>query len=164
MQHQPSRREFVASLAGAAAGGLLWSGGRPRSRRGRLIDFHCHSVPPAWIAFLKAQRAELPTNNPWTLSKHLEDMDRGGVYTSLLSVVSPGIWHGRDLQAIRTVARQCNEFNAKLGVDHPGPLRQLCDAAAARHRRQPARGGVRTRRAQGGWHLHADALREPLAR
>ena len=27
---------------------------------------------------------------------------------------------GRDLQAIRAVARQCNEFNAKLGVDHPG--------------------------------------------
>ena len=121
MEHQPSRREFVASLAGAAAGGLLLSGGAAAQQaRPRLIDFHCHSVPPAWIAFLKAQRAELPTNNPWTLSKHLEDMDRGGVYTSLLSVVSPGIWHGPDLQAIRTVARQINEFNAKLGVDRPG--------------------------------------------
>src|SRR4026207_914700 len=100
MPHQPSRREFIAGLARAAAGGLLLSGGAAAQQaRPRLIDFHCHSVPPAWIAFLKAQRARLPTHNPWTLSKHLEDMDRGGVYTSLLSVVSPGIWHGPDLQA-----------------------------------------------------------------
>jgi 6-methylsalicylate decarboxylase len=121
MIHRPSRRAFVGGMAALAAGELLF-GGRPAARQGkpRRIDFHCHSVPPAWLAFLKAQRAPMPTNNPWTLSKHLEDMDRAGVGTSLLSVVSPGIWHGRDLQAIRKVARECNEFNAKLGLDHPG--------------------------------------------
>jgi predicted TIM-barrel fold metal-dependent hydrolase len=121
MRYHPSRREFVAGLASVAAADLLFAG-RPAAQasRSRLIDFHSHSVPPAWLAFLKATRSELPTNNPWALSKHLEDMDRGGVYTSLLSVVSPGIWHGADLQAIRTVARQINEFNARLGVDHPG--------------------------------------------
>ena len=116
-----TRREFAAGLASIAAGELLFSqrsAAQPATPRG--IDFHCHSVPPAWLAFLKATRSELPTNNPWTLSKHLEDMDRGGVRTSLLSVVSPGVWHGRDLQAIRTVTRQINEFNARLGVDYPG--------------------------------------------
>ena len=116
-----SRREFAAGLATLAAGELLFSR-RPaaQSAKPHRIDFHCHPVPPAWLAFLKAQRAPMPANNPWTLSKHLEDMDRAGVGTSLLSLVSPGVWHGADLQAIRAVTRQANEFVAKLGVDYPG--------------------------------------------
>jgi 6-methylsalicylate decarboxylase len=120
MRHRPTRREFAAGLVGLAAGGLLPSG-RPsaQTQPRRLIDFHCHPVPPAWVAFLKAQRRGSPGNS-WSLSKHLEDMDLAGVATSLLSLASPGIWHGRDLGAIRKVAREVNEFTAKLGIDHPG--------------------------------------------
>jgi predicted TIM-barrel fold metal-dependent hydrolase len=120
MTHSISRREFTAGLATLAAGELLFPrhAASQATRPGR-IDFHCHPVPPAWIEFLKARRAPMPENNPWTLSKHLEDMDRGGVATSLLSLASPGVWHGSDVQAIRTVTRQVNEFVAKLGVDHP---------------------------------------------
>ncbi len=118
--NSPSRREFVAGLAGVVAGGLLFSRhSAAQAGKPHRIDFHTHSVPPAWRAFLKAQRIGDPMNS-WTLSKHLEDMDRAGVATSLLSLASPGIWHGRDLAAIRAVARQVNEYNAKLGVDYPG--------------------------------------------
>lgn len=121
MTYRPSRPEFAAGLAGIAAGGLIASQrSAAQGARPHRIDFHCHSVPPAWVAFLKAQGGGPPSGNSWILSKHLEDMDRAGVATSLLSVASPGIWHGTDLTAIRTVARQINEFNAKLGVDYPG--------------------------------------------
>src|SRR4051812_43780594 len=113
-----SRREFAAGLATVAAGEFLLSRrSDAQAPTPGAIAFHSHSVPPEWLAFLKATRSELPTNNPWTVSKHLEDMDRGGVRTSLLSVVSPGVWFGRDLQAIRTVSRKINEYNAKLGAD-----------------------------------------------
>ena len=76
-------------------------------------------MPPAWVAFLKSQGIGSPGNS-WQLSKHLDDMDRAGVATSLLSLASPGIWHGRDLGAIRKVAREINEFTARLSVDYPG--------------------------------------------
>src|SRR5688572_1785634 len=122
MTYRPSRREFAAGLAGIAASGLFARHSAAQGTRPHRIDLHCHSVPPAWAAFLKAQGAVAPSGNSWNLSKHLEDMDRAGVATSLLSVASPGIWHGTDLAAIRTVARQVNEFNTRLGVDYPGRL------------------------------------------
>jgi predicted TIM-barrel fold metal-dependent hydrolase len=119
-----TRREFVAGVTSLAAGGLLLPRVvAARQARPHRIDFHCHSVPPVWLAFLKAHPPSVPpdgTPPPWELSKHLEEMDRGGVATSLLSLPLPGIWHGRDLAAIRTVARQINEFNAKLMADYPG--------------------------------------------
>jgi predicted TIM-barrel fold metal-dependent hydrolase len=120
MSHRPSRREFAAGLASLAAGALLLPHrSAAQSARPHRIDFHCHSVPPAWVAFLKAQGLGAPGNS-WRLAKHLEDMDRAGVATSLLSLASPGIWHGRDLAAIRRVAREVNEFNTTLGADYPG--------------------------------------------
>ena len=115
-----SRRKFAAGLVSLAAGPLLLpQRSAAQSGRPRRIDFHCHPVPPAWVAFLKTQGLGSPGNS-WQLSKHLADMDRAGVSTSLLSLASPGVWHGRDLAAIRRVAREVNEFTAKLGVDHPG--------------------------------------------
>ena len=118
MSYRPSRREFAAGLASLAAAELLFSRRPTAQQKPRRIDFHCHSAPPAWREFLKANGAGGGAS--WTLSKHLEDMDRAGIGTSLLSIASPGIWHGRDLAAIRTVARQINEYNATLAVDHPG--------------------------------------------
>ncbi len=120
MRHRPSRREFATGLVSVVAAGLL--GPRRSAAQGarpHRIDFHCHPVPPAWVAFLKTQGLGNPGNS-WSLSKHLDDMDKAGVATSLLSLASPGIWHGRDLGAIRKVAREINEYTAKLGVDYPG--------------------------------------------
>jgi predicted TIM-barrel fold metal-dependent hydrolase len=118
--YRPSRREFAAGLVSVAAAELLFSHGlTARQETPHRVDFHCHFRPPTWEAFLKAQGG-LRLTNSWTLSQHLEDMDQGGVRTSLLSLASPGIWHGTDLAAIRKMAREVNEFSAKLGADHPG--------------------------------------------
>ena len=49
--NSPSRREFVAGLAGVVAGGLLFSRhSAAQAGKPHRIDFHTHSVPPAWRA------------------------------------------------------------------------------------------------------------------
>src|SRR5437016_5821674 len=46
-------------------------------------------------------------------------MDQAGVTTSITSITTPGVWIGDDAQG-RRVARECNEYAAKLGTDYPG--------------------------------------------
>lgn len=122
MTQHLTRRAFAASLAMFAAGELLFLRRLgAQTAKPHRIDVHSHSVPPVWLAFLKAQGLA-PPRTVWNLSKHLEDMDRSGVATSLLSLGSPGVWHGTDLTAIRTITRQVNEYNAKLAADYPGRL------------------------------------------
>lgn len=55
----------------------------------------------------------------WTLAEDLDDMDRNGTATAILSLTTPGLWFGPQT-AIRKVVRECNEFAAKLDADHPG--------------------------------------------
>jgi predicted TIM-barrel fold metal-dependent hydrolase len=114
-----SRRNF---LSGAAALGLGLSGAptpspaqAPTKRR---IDVHHHIVPPAQAAALTAGRS---TNPPrWSVAMSLDDMEKGGVATSITSVVNPGVWFGKVDEASRKLARECNEYAAKLEQDHPG--------------------------------------------
>jgi aminocarboxymuconate-semialdehyde decarboxylase len=63
------------------------------------------------------------TNTPqgWTLDQTLAAMDANGVATAIASFTGPGPWLGAaNLQASRDLARQCNEYQAKLTVDHSG--------------------------------------------
>jgi predicted TIM-barrel fold metal-dependent hydrolase len=46
-------------------------------------------------------------------------MDKNGTATAIISVVQPGVWVG-DSEKSRKLARQCNEYGAKLAQDHPG--------------------------------------------
>lgn len=55
----------------------------------------------------------------WTPAKSIEDMDRSGVATSILSVTIPGVWL-TDVEKSRTLTRACNEYGARLVTDHPG--------------------------------------------
>ena len=83
-------------------------------RRG--IDVHHHITPPPFLAFLSAQKQRSAIH--WSLNESLEDMDRGGTETAITSITSPGIWFG-DVAGIRKVARDCNDYAAKLVSDHP---------------------------------------------
>ena len=49
----------------------------------------------------------------------LDDMDKSGIATSVLSQVQPGTWWG-DNEESRKLSRQINEYGAKLVRDHPG--------------------------------------------
>jgi len=55
----------------------------------------------------------------WTPEKSLADMDRAGVATALTSITTPATRFLDDSGA-RKVARECNEYSAKLGADSRG--------------------------------------------
>ena len=82
------------------------------------IDIHHHFAPPAWIAEVKGRPLLQPANTRWTPSQSLDDMDRGGVATAVVSITNPGLWFG-DAAATRQVARACNDYGAALVRDHP---------------------------------------------
>jgi predicted TIM-barrel fold metal-dependent hydrolase len=115
-----SRRGF---LSGAAATGLAAStftatpAPAQTPAKPRRIDVHHHVVPPVQREALTA-RGSRPT--PWSLQGTLEDMDKGGVATSIVSILNPGVWFGQVGEDSRRLARQCNEYCAQLGRDHPG--------------------------------------------
>jgi predicted TIM-barrel fold metal-dependent hydrolase len=81
------------------------------------IDVHHHVAPPKYIEEMRAL-LQPPTLN-WTPEKSLADMDEAGVATSILSITTPGVWIGDHAQG-RRVARECNEYSARLAADHPG--------------------------------------------
>ena len=54
-----------------------------------------------------------------TVEKSLEDMDRGGVAHAFVSLTTPGVWFG-DPAFARKLARDWNEYAAKVVADHPG--------------------------------------------
>jgi predicted TIM-barrel fold metal-dependent hydrolase len=115
-----SRRGFMASgMAAVAATGLpaLPAAAQTDARR---IDVHHHLAPPKWIADVVVGRktGQRPLAN-WTPAKAVEDMDRGGVATSVTSISEPGVWFG-DNDTARKLARECNEYAAKLASEHPG--------------------------------------------
>ena len=82
------------------------------------IDIHHHLGPPVWVAEVKGRPLLQAANTTWTPAKSIEDMDRGGVAASVVSVTNPGLWFGDKAAAIR-LARACNEYAAKLVEDHP---------------------------------------------
>ena len=55
----------------------------------------------------------------WTPNRSIEDMDKSGVATAMISTSEPSVWFG-DNEAARKLARECNEYGARLMADHPG--------------------------------------------
>jgi predicted TIM-barrel fold metal-dependent hydrolase len=85
----------------------------------RRIDVHHHFAPPAWVTSVKGKPLLQPANTTWTPAKSIEDMDKGGVATAMVSITNPGLWFG-DRAMTRTLARACNDYGARLVQDHPG--------------------------------------------
>jgi predicted TIM-barrel fold metal-dependent hydrolase len=92
----------------------------------RRIDVQQHLVLPAWAAWLRSRGVrdaggrELPA---WSVEAALRTMDDHGIETAILSVSTPGVRPGPtpvpDAEA-RAMAREVNEFAARLAGDHPG--------------------------------------------
>jgi predicted TIM-barrel fold metal-dependent hydrolase len=103
------RRRFLAGLAGAS---LLRGQKKPYR-----IDVHHHLFPPEYRAAIDAMH--LANLAAWSVQQSLDEMGKGGIATSLLSVSTPGVWFGEAGQA-RKLARVVNDYGAKLIADHPG--------------------------------------------
>jgi 6-methylsalicylate decarboxylase len=116
-----NRRHFVTGAAAMAAIGL----GKPAAAQTAdvtkfyRIDVHHHLSAPAYIAAANANHFGEPPMKNWTPEKSLGDMDKAGVATSMLSVTTPGL-NFTSGEPARKLARECNDYAAKLVADHPG--------------------------------------------
>ena len=118
-----SRREFLAGAAAIGASIVFPSGrslGQSTTPRAGRIDVHHHFGSPAWVAMTKAKMSQgYQTWQPYTPARDIEDMDRGGVSTAMISITTPGIWFG-NREETRKFARQENEYGARMVSDYKG--------------------------------------------
>jgi predicted TIM-barrel fold metal-dependent hydrolase len=122
----PSRRGVVASLAALGGASLLparlsWAQAPAR----KAIDFHHHFNPPFLVNAAAGNRVG---NNGaglnWDLAYTLDDMDRAGITTS---IISPPTGFAERLDPTKRVPtiRTVNEYGADLVRDHKGRFLQL---------------------------------------
>jgi len=119
-----SRRNFLASAvslglgaAGAAVGGSAVLAARAAPASKRRVDVHHHFAPTFHRDALGSRRGG---NWPkWSAEMSVEDMDKSGIATAILSAIQPGAWLV-NIEESRKLARQLNEFGATLVRDHPG--------------------------------------------
>lgn len=121
--HSNGRRKILGGLVAASAAAALPAGLVSAQAKAPLIDVHHHFYPPE---FLKAVAAFSGGGNPpsvlkWTPAGTLEEMDRNGVTTAMLSLWSiPGVWMGANAEGMRRYARMCNDYGAQMMRDKPG--------------------------------------------
>lgn len=117
------RRQFLTALGAASAAAALL----PRAAHAadaaykpRRIDVHHHVPPPAYVDWMNAGNATFHSpldTGSWSLAGALADMDRYHIETAIVS--SPDL-NGRLPGDFPDTVRGCNEWLAKLTVDHPG--------------------------------------------
>ncbi len=124
-----SRRGF---LAGLAAVGVHVSSMPYRlaaqSPAAYRIDVHQHFVSPRYLTTLteKNQSAPVPGLAAWqgySPGRAVENLDRLGIASAMLSITAPGVWFGNADEA-RALARELNEYAAaNMVAAHKGRFR-----------------------------------------
>jgi len=114
------RRGFLTSLLGLGAATALPGCSTPAmAPQPPRIDTHHHFFSPAYVAELDKVGQAPPIVKNWSLAKTLDDMDKAGVGTAILSVTTPQVQFA-DAAGARRIARESNEHAAKLAQGHPG--------------------------------------------
>jgi predicted TIM-barrel fold metal-dependent hydrolase len=103
-------------ILGAIAAAVAPASAAPEPRR---IDLHHHVVPPAYVDAVRKAKLDNPPMANWTPEKSLEDMDKAGTATAILSPMPPQLGFLPAADAAQ-VARASNEWTRKLANDHPG--------------------------------------------
>src|SRR5216684_2643559 len=112
-------KHVVAVGAGAALSIRPVLSGMPRvdssPQRGR-IDVHHHMLPPFYMDLRRAvpNVGVMPT---WSPSKSIDDMEKNGVATAMLSLAVSGVAFDAG-EAGRSLARKSNDYGAQLVKDH----------------------------------------------
>lgn len=116
----------AATLAGCAASPApMAAPALNLSQSAGRIDVHHHLSPPPWLTLMRSRGIDGPALN-WSVEKSLADMDRAGIATSMLSITQPGVvLPDLDVVAGRRLARESNEYGAKLVADHRGRFGQF---------------------------------------
>ena len=87
----------------------------------RRIDVHQHYSSPAYFDLLVKHNA-ITVNNfrNYTPQRNIDEMDKAGVTTAMLSPTAPAVWFG-DAEEARKAARELNEYAAaKMVGDFKG--------------------------------------------
>ena len=118
-----SRRQLIAAgLAGlstAALGGGTLERVLAQPAAPFRIDVHHHLFPPTLVeALTKANLGTRPASD-WTPQRSIEDMDKAGIAVAMTSITTPGVSF-LDVATARAVARECNEYAAKLRETNKG--------------------------------------------
>jgi predicted TIM-barrel fold metal-dependent hydrolase len=124
---RPSRRSVLTMLSAATVGSAIGlpsaaaQGGGPR-----IIDTHHHIYPPKYVGpnldRLLKDAGMLPASayTSWTPQFALDQMEKAGIATALVSMTSPGVWFDDGNDSARTRARLCNDYGAQMIADYPG--------------------------------------------
>jgi predicted TIM-barrel fold metal-dependent hydrolase len=121
-----SRRDLLGGMGGLGLSALLQpmaSRAQAGAPAARLIDTHRHLASPLVIETMKAQNVFRSQDAPGVEAMFAE-MQRSGVATSILSMMVGPI--KLDAAGMRRLARDSNEFMAKLASEHAGQVRFFC--------------------------------------
>jgi 6-methylsalicylate decarboxylase len=119
-----SRRAFLKSATAFGAAAVLPARAaraqEPPAKKPHRIDVHHHFYPPDFIAeFEKAGERVAGVGKSWTVARTLEQMDRGGVATAILSIPNR---HPKaiDAERQRQITRAVNDYAVQTIKDHRG--------------------------------------------
>ncbi|MGH6771132.1 MAG: amidohydrolase family protein [Xanthobacteraceae bacterium] len=128
-----TRRTFLRSIAAIGAGSALaipaiWTQGpalakSAASAKPHRIDVHHHMFPPfVQELWKKSNVRTAPVVMRWTVDATLDQMNRAGVATTILSVLASGGFNIPKLSVAehRRLARMANDYAVKLRSEHSG--------------------------------------------
>ncbi len=90
------------------------------SDRPLRIDVHHHPVVPSHLAHMGRNSANPAALRNWSVGKSLDDMEKGGIGVAVLSLPYPPETWDIDAAGAAKLAREGNEFMARLAADHRG--------------------------------------------
>lgn len=88
-----------------------------------IIDVHHHFFPPAYLEeasdiLIGGASRGFEHVLEWTPEAALANMDAFGIEKAIVSITAPGVWI-RDVAQATKLARQCNEYAARMVTDRP---------------------------------------------
>src|SRR5258705_3722366 len=116
-----ARRDFLAGMAALGTGALIsHDEAEPQmaTAQPHRIEGTHHHPPPPYGAGIRARSVPALVRD-WIAEKSLADMDKAGVATALTSITTPAMRFLDDPGA-RKLARECNDYTAKLVADSKG--------------------------------------------
>lgn len=121
-----SRRRFLAGLGAIGAAAMLHAPAVRAQPARTLIDTHHHFYPPSYLATQKEWEGKrnippYPGVFDWTPAKAIENMDKNGIRTAVISLAStPGLWFDAGAEEANKTVRVCQDFAADMRRDYPG--------------------------------------------
>jgi predicted TIM-barrel fold metal-dependent hydrolase len=92
------------------------------STSARRIDVHHHVIPPTFTRAMETRGLTEVAGTPlprWSVDQSIAVLDTNDIQTAITSLSAPGVYFG-DEQEAKDLARSCNEFSARMALEHPG--------------------------------------------